>query len=226
MSQTKKSSKKEVKVAKKEANKQKSKKSARETEKEKKKINPKQSKKTQSSAVEKELPNQTLAKATSLFHVDDYIVYPTQGVGKIIAIEDVEIENQKKPYYVIEIMEKKLKIKIPLDSIDKASIRPIINKNEVKKVLKILEEEPEQFEEDWKVRYQNNLAKIKSGSIFEIAKVCRNLYKRARDKELSLMERRLYETAYNLVTWEIALAKGIGLEESKNLVSEILSKEV
>ncbi|MCS7204413.1 MAG: transcriptional regulator [Leptospiraceae bacterium] len=156
--------------------------------------------------------------------MNDYIVYPTQGVGKIIGIEEIKIKNQKKQYYVIEIMEKKLIIKLPVENVEAAGIRNVIDKNEIKKVLKILEQEAEIPEEDWKIRYQNNLQKIKSGSIFEIAKVCRNLYKRAKDKELSLMERRLYETAFSLVTGEIAIAKGISLEESKNLVSDILSK--
>jgi CarD family transcriptional regulator len=159
------------------------------------------------------------------FQVNDYIVYPAQGVGKIIAIENIKLGNKKKPYYIINIFDKSLTVKIPVDNIKASGIRPIIKKTEVKKVLKILEEEQDELEEDWKIRYQNNLNKIKSGSIFEIATVCRNLYKRARDKELSLMERRLYETAYTLVTEEIAIAKEIPLEEAKNLVSELLSKQ-
>ena len=78
-------------------------------------------------------------------------------------------------------------------------------------------------EEDWKIRYQNNMNKIKSGSIYSVAEVCRNLYKRAKDKELSLMERRLYESAYNLISSEIALSKEIDIEEAGNLISEVLS---
>ncbi len=159
------------------------------------------------------------------FQVNDYIVYPSQGVGKIIGIESLKVSNQKKPYYIIHIVDKNLTIKIPVDNVETAGIRPVIKKTEVKKVLKILEEEQDELEEDWKIRYQNNLNKIKSGSIFEIAQVCRNLYKRAKDKELSLMERRLYETAYALVTGELAIAKNIPLEEAKNLVSELLSKQ-
>lgn len=160
-----------------------------------------------------------------VFQVNDYIVYPSQGIGKIVSIENIKLINQKKPYYIIQIFDKNLTIKIPVENVESTGIRPIIKKNDVKKVLKILEQEQDQLEEDWKIRYQNNLNKIKSGSIYEIAEVCRNLFKRARDKELSLMERRLYETAYALVTGEISYAKGITLEESKNLVSELLSKQ-
>ena len=78
-------------------------------------------------------------------------------------------------------------------------------------------------EDDWKLRYQNNIDKVKSGSIYEVAEVARDLYRRGREKELSIMERKLYESAYQLVINEIALAKSIEVEEAGNLVSEVLS---
>lgn len=81
-------------------------------------------------------------------------------------------------------------------------------------------------EEDWKIRYQNNMNKIKSGSIYEVADVCRNLFRRANGKELSIMERKLYENAYNLVKTEIALSKGVPQEEAGNIVSDILASSV
>jgi CarD family transcriptional regulator len=68
--------------------------------------------------------------------------------------------------------------------------------------------------------------KIKSGSIFEVADVCRNLYRRAYGKELSIMERKLYESAYNLVKMEIALSKGVPQEEAGNIVSDVLAASV
>ncbi|GIX41426.1 MAG: hypothetical protein KatS3mg129_1159 [Leptospiraceae bacterium] len=190
----------------------------------------KKSKKTQKKKTEKQTEkNKKTMEAVKdkklEFQVDDYIVYPSQGVGKIIGIENIKVSNQKRPYYIIQIFDKNLTIKIPVDNVEASGIRHVIDKKDVKKVLKILEQEQDELEEDWKIRYQNNLNKIKSGSIFEIAQVCRNLYKRARDKELSLMERRLYETAYTLVTGEIAIAKNIPIEEAKNLVSELLSKQ-
>lgn len=158
------------------------------------------------------------------YEINDYVVYPSQGVGKIVDLETIKFGNQKKLYYVIQFSNNGLKIKVQTDKVEESNIRPVINKNDVKKVLKILQEEEEELEEDWKIRYQNNLAKIKSGSIYEVAKVCRNLFKRAKNKELSLMERRLYETAYSLLANEISVAKQMNLEDAKNLVSELLSK--
>jgi CarD family transcriptional regulator len=114
-------------------------------------------------------------------------------------------------------------VMVPVDKAEEVGLRPIIGKKEVPKILNLLKEDYEEQEEDWKIRYQNNLAKVKSGSITEVAEVCRNLYKRAKDKELSIMERKLYESAYSLIINEIALARNMNTEEAGNMVSEILS---
>lgn len=119
-----------------------------------------------------------------------------------------------------------MKVSIPVDRAMDVGIRSIIDKKEIKKVLTLLKKDEVDTEEDWKVRYQNNMNKIKSGSIFEVADVCRNLYRRAYGKELSIMERKLYESAYNLVKMEIALSKGVPQEEAGNIVSDVLAASV
>lgn len=126
----------------------------------------------------------------------------------------------------MEIQGSKMKVMIPVERAVEVGIRSIIDKKEIKKVLTLLKKDEIDTEEDWKVRYQNNMNKIKSGSIFEVADVCRNLYKRAYGKELSIMERKLYESAYNLVKMEIALSKGVSQEEAGNIVSDVLAASV
>lgn len=157
------------------------------------------------------------------FAEGDYIVYPMHGVGKVTGIQKQTILGNKTLCYILEIQSNKMKVVIPVNKAKDTGIRAIIKKTDVKKVTNLLQKDEVDTEEDWKVRYQNNLNKIKSGSIYSVAEVCRNLYKRARDKELSLMEKRLYESAYNLITSEIAIAKGITQEEAGNLISDILS---
>lgn len=157
------------------------------------------------------------------FAEGDYIVYPMHGVGRVTGIQKQTILGNKTLCYILEIQSNKMKVVIPVNKAKETGIRAIIKKTEVKKVTNLLQKDEADTEEDWKIRYQNNLNKIKSGSIYSVAEVCRNLYKRARDKELSLMEKRLYESAYNLITSEIAIAKGITQEEAGNLISDILS---
>ncbi|MBW7857506.1 MAG: transcriptional regulator [Leptonema sp. (in: Bacteria)] len=157
------------------------------------------------------------------FAEGDYIVYPMHGVGLVTGIQKQTILGNKTLCYILEIQSNKMKVVIPTNKATETGIRSIIKKTDVKKVTALLRKDEVDTEEDWKLRYQNNLNKIKSGSIYSVAEVCRNLYKRARDKELSLMEKRLYESAYNLITSEIAIAKDITQEEAGNMISDILS---
>ena len=146
------------------------------------------------------------------------------GVGKIIEIATKTILNKKKKYYVVELINTKMRVMVPVDNAETIGLRHIMDKKQIPKIAKLLQEEYVEQEEDWKIRYQNILTKVKSGSIIAVAEVCRNLYKRARDKELSVMERKLYESAYSLMINEVALAKGITAEDASNMISDILSK--
>lgn len=158
-----------------------------------------------------------------MYTVGDYVVYPMHGVGQISAIQKQLILGKRKECYVLDINSSKMKVMIPTEMAREIGIRPIIKKKDVKKVLEHLMKDEVDTEEDWKIRHQNNMNKIKSGNIYAVAEVCRNLYKRAKDKELSLMERRQYESAYNLISSEIALTREITAEEAGNLISEVLS---
>lgn len=157
------------------------------------------------------------------FKKEDNVVYPMHGVGIIADIATKVVLSKRKKYYIVELLNTKMRVMVPVDKAEEIGLRHIIAKKDVNKILKLLKEEYIEQDEDWKIRYQNNLTKVKSGSIKSVAEVCRNLYKRAKDKELSIMERKLYESAYNLVINEIALAKGVETEEASNLISDILS---
>ena len=165
-------------------------------------------------------------KPPTTFKVGDYVVYPIHGVGEVTEVTKKNILGKKKDCYTMEIHGTRMKVMIPIENAGIVGIRHIIDKKDVKKVLTLLKKDEVDTEEDWKLRYQNNLNKIKSGSIYEVADVCRNLFKRAYGKELSIMERKLYENAYNLVKMEIALSKGVQPEEAGNLVSDVLASSL
>ncbi|MCR9143435.1 MAG: transcriptional regulator [bacterium] len=181
------------------------------------------SKKTQSKSKEKAQPKPKKEESKEEYSVGEYVVYPMHGVGKINAIQKQTILGKRKQCYVLEIASNKMKVMVPVENAEMIGIRAIIKKKDVKKVLELLKKDEVDTEEDWKIRYQNNMNKIKSGDIYSVAEVCRNLYKRAKDKELSLMERRLYESAYNLISNEIALTREVSVEEAGNLISEVLA---
>ncbi len=159
-----------------------------------------------------------------MFSKDDYVVYPMHGVGIITEVAPKEILGKKENYYVIDLINTKMTVMVPVAKSEEIGLRKIIQTGDVKKILKLLSQESPVQEEDWKIRYQNNLTKVKSGSIKQIAEVCRDLYKRARNKELSIMERKLYESAYSLIINEVALSKELQLEDAGSLISEYLPK--
>ena len=161
-----------------------------------------------------------------MFNIGDKIVYPMHGVGEIEGIEKKVILGKRNEYYLITIINNGMKVMIPVNNAKEIGIRSIIAKKDIKKVMTILSTEADSIEEDWKIRYQNNIDKVKSGSIFEVAEVARDLYRRGSEKELSIMERKLYENAYQLITYEVAMSKNIDIEDAGNLVSEALSSGI
>lgn len=158
-----------------------------------------------------------------MYKVNDKIVYPMHGIGVIESIEKKTVLGKRDDYYIITIVNSGMKVMIPVKNADNIGIRSIIQKKEISKVVNILKKTNQVTEEDWKIRYQNNIDKVKSGSILKVAEVLRDLYQRGKEKDLSIMERKLYENAYQFVIYEIAFAKKIEVEEAGNLVSDALS---
>lgn len=157
-----------------------------------------------------------------MFNVGDHIVYPMHGVGTVNAVEKKTVLGKKGDYYLIELINSSMKVMIPVDNAEKIGIRSIISKRQVAKVVEILAKGKTVREDDWKLRYQNNIDKVKTGSIYEVSAVARDLYRRSLERDLSIMERKLYENAYQLITHELALTKNVDIEEAGNFVSEAL----
>lgn len=157
-----------------------------------------------------------------MFKINMPIVYPIHGVGKIKKIGNKKILGKTKKYYEIEFLSNNIKIMVPVDKAEEIGIRTVVKKNEAAKILKILKSKPKHMDDDWKARYQNNTEKIKTGSIHEIAYVVRDLYQRNKEKELSLMERKMYESAVRHLIFEISTAKKISYEYAEKLINKIL----
>jgi len=158
-----------------------------------------------------------------MFKIGDSIVYPMHGVGKIEGMEKKTVLGKRAEYYLISIINNGMKVMIPVKNAEEIGLRGIIAKKDVNKVVDVLTKDNVPQEEDWKQRYQNNIEKVKTGSIYEVSEVARDLYRRSTERELSIMERKLYENAYQLITNELALVKKVDIEEAGNFVSEALS---
>ena len=142
------------------------------------------------------------------FKVGDKAVYPGQGVGEVLGIEHKEVAGQRQSFYVLRILDNGMKIMIPMNKVGSVGLREIIGEKDVRKVYSILREKEVSVDSTtWNRRYREYMDKIKTGSVFEIAEVLRDLYLLKFDKDLSFGERKMLDTARNLLVKELAIAK-------------------
>jgi CarD family transcriptional regulator len=150
------------------------------------------------------------------------VVYPLHGVGQIIKIEERPFLDRKLLYYIIYIEVSDMTVMVPTDKADSLGIRPIVDRKESQKALKLVSDTYEPVPTDWKMRYQMNLDLLKSGSIIDIATVVRTLYHRSKIKELPILERKLFDSALRLLIDEVSLSLDKGKEEVERMVFERL----
>ncbi len=142
-----------------------------------------------------------------MFSVGDRVVYPMHGAGVIESIEEKEILGARKKYYVMKLPLGEMKVLIPTDSISQVGLRGVIEKEEVSQVLIVLKGDQPELSTNWNRRYRNHLEKIKSGDIFEVAEVVRNLMLRDREKGLSTGESKMLDTARQILISELILVQ-------------------
>lgn len=140
--------------------------------------------------------------------VGDRVVYPSYGAGVIEAIEEHEVLGEKHHYYVLTIPYGGMKVMIPLDKVESVGLREVIPAMEIPKVVEVLSSQPGHTNISWNRRFHLNLSKVKSGCIYEVAEVVRNLTIQDRLKRLSTGERRLLETAKQILISELVLVCG------------------
>lgn len=157
-------------------------------------------------------------KAETDFKVSQEIVYPSQGVGKILKIENKVFKDKKVPYYVIYLEVSDMTVMVPVDKAKELGIRAIVPKKDAERALALISEQYEPIPSDWKLRYQMNLDLLKKGSVLDIATIVRSLYHRSKIKELPILERKLYDSALKLLEDEISFS----LNKSKETVEELI----
>jgi CarD family transcriptional regulator len=153
------------------------------------------------------------------------VVYPSQGVGIILAIEKKLFKEEKIPYYRIYLEVSDMTIMVPVDKAEGLGIRPIVPKEEALRALELISEDYEPIPSDWKLRYQMNLDLLKKGSVSDIASIVRSLYHRSKVKELPILERKLYDSALKLLEDEVAFSLKKSREEVEVLIFNRLESE-
>jgi CarD family transcriptional regulator len=162
------------------------------------------------------------ADAELKFKVGDKAVYPAQGVAEVIKIEEKDIGGTRQSFYVLRIMDTDRKIMVPVANAAAVGLRQVISEQEIREIFDILKERTIGFDtQTWNRRYRGFMDKIKTGSIYDVAEVLRDLYRLKANKQLSFGERRMLDTARTLIVKEIAIARAQTEENVRNEIESI-----
>ncbi|MFH1035707.1 MAG: CarD family transcriptional regulator [Pseudomonadota bacterium] len=142
-----------------------------------------------------------------MFRVGQLAVYPAHGVGMIESVEKRRIGDAEQAFYILRILENEMIIMIPTGNADNVGLRPVIGAGDVPQVYAILQDRDVIIEnQTWNRRYRDYMKKIKTGSVFEVAQVLRDLFLLKLDKDLSFGERKMLDTARSLLVKELSIA--------------------
>lgn len=155
-----------------------------------------------------------------MFKVGDKIVYPMHGAGIIDAIEKIDFMGEEKEYYILKMPIGDMDISIPSDKMGEMNIREIISVEEGREVLEILDDKPTEMNSNWTKRYRDNQEILKTGDVFEIAKMVRNLSLLDSDKGLSTTEKKLLNRARRILASELVMAGSLDKEEAEKMIDE------
>jgi CarD family transcriptional regulator len=157
-----------------------------------------------------------------MYSIGDKIVYPMHGAGVIESIEEKEILGCKQDYYVLKMPVGDMKVMIPTHNVDGIGIREVIESSDVDKVYEILQDQSINVTNNWNRRYRENMIKIKSGDIYEVADVVRILMKRDREKGLSTGEKKMLNSAKQILVSELVLVEDSEQVEVETTINDFL----
>lgn len=160
------------------------------------------------------------------YNIGDRIVYPMHGAGVIEAIEEREIMGEKQNYYIMRIPIGDMRVMIPTKNAEEVGLRDVIDREEADKVLQSFKNCSTEMDSNWNKRYRENVERIKSGNIYEVVHVVKNLMFREKSRGLSTGERKMLNGAKQILVSELVVAKSIKQSEVENIMNEIVSAEL
>jgi len=157
------------------------------------------------------------------FELGDHVVYPHHGAGKVMSKEAMEVLGTTREYLTIKILHNDMTVKVPTENAALAGLRRVIDEETVKKVLDVLQDEVSEMPKNWNRRFKHNRDKIKTGDIYELAEVVRNLALRESEKGLSTGEKQMFTRAKKILASELMYALDKDETEAEGYLDELLS---
>jgi len=158
------------------------------------------------------------------FEIGDNVVYPHHGAGQVVKKEEKNILGEVREYLTIKILHNDMTVMVPCENAGKAGLRRVIDEDTVKKVLSVLSDEVSEMPKNWNRRFKHNRDKIKTGDIYELAEVVRNLAIREHEKGLSTGEKQMFTRAKKILASELMYALDKGEEEAEEHLDDLLAR--
>ncbi|EPR42474.1 transcriptional regulator, CarD family [Desulfovibrio sp. X2] len=161
-----------------------------------------------------------------MFEINELVVYPAQGVGKVERVETQEIRGAKTEFYIVRILANNVTLMVPVANAESVGLRSVCTREEGQTVLEVLKDRSDftgYTGQNWNRRYREYSEKLKSGNLRDVAYVLKELLLIGRDKELSFGERRLLEQAMSLITLELSFALERDQEEIRESIQEMFA---
>jgi CarD family transcriptional regulator len=157
------------------------------------------------------------------FELGDHVVYPHHGAGKVMKKEEMEMLGERREYLTIKILHNDMTVRVPTENAALAGLRRVIDEETVKKVLDVLRDEVSEMPKNWNRRFKHNRDKIKTGDIYELAEVVRNLSLRESEKGLSTGEKQMFTRTKKILASELMYALDKDEDEAENYLDELLA---
>ena len=158
-----------------------------------------------------------------MFEVGDKVVYPHHGAGTVVKKEQREVLGAKREYLTIKILHNDMTVMVPCENAHRAGLRRVIDGEEVEKVIAVLTGDVSDMPKNWNRRFKHNREKIKTGDVFELAEVVRNLAIREWEKGLSTGEKQMYVKAKKILASELMYAKDLSEDDAHAWLEEVLA---
>ena len=159
----------------------------------------------------------------AVYKVGDHVVYPHHGAGKVLKKEIKEVLGEKRQYLTIKILHNDMTVMVPCQNAGKAGLRRVIDPETVKKVLAVLAADVSEMPKNWNRRFKHNREKIKTGDVYELAEVVRNLAIRETEKGLSTGEKQMYTRAKKILASELMYALEMEEDEAEGHLEDLIA---
>jgi CarD family transcriptional regulator len=158
-----------------------------------------------------------------LFEVGDKVVYPHHGAGTVVKKEKREILGQTREYLTIQILHNDMTVNVPVENAEQVGLRTVIDEDLVNTVVKALTAGESEMPKNWNRRFKHNRDKMKTGDIFELAEVVKNLNLRDHEKGLSTGEKQMFVKAKKILASELMYAKAVDEDEAAEWLDGVLA---